>query len=252
MCFRQKPPVETKVAFLTALPKGYLLEIWKNFRSKLKRFFNLGFYWTEVSPCKCSSGYVDCKFDSLPKKPAKSLIIFASKSKTTYKFLLFDLEKNIPIKIVWSLTLQLFQTYLKLVTKNPNFSLEVGRFWWIFLWWETTNSLKKVLWTRKKEFWQPCFSFSEIQLLWFKIWKQELTFFQKYGFTSKNDFSGLDRNFVKSAGKFLLIVQDLFIRTKIILNVLFFQKLPFPKKLPWKRKLHIWDCCRKISVPKVT
>ena len=133
MCFRQKPPVETKVAFLTALPKAYLLEIWKNFRSKLKRFFNLGFYWTEVSPCKCSSGYVDCKFDSLPKKRAKSLIIFASKSKTTYKFLLFDLEKNIPIKIVWSLTLQFFQTYLKLVTKNPNFSLEVGRFWWIFL-----------------------------------------------------------------------------------------------------------------------
>ena len=133
MCFRQKPPVETKVAFLTALPKGYLLEIWKNFRSKLKRFLNLGFYWTEVSPCKCSSGYVDCKFDSLPKKPAKSLIIFASKSKTTYKFLLFDLEKNIPTKIVWSRTLQFFQTYLKLVTKNPNFSLEVGRFWWIFL-----------------------------------------------------------------------------------------------------------------------
>ena len=98
MCFRQKPPVETKVAFLTALPKEYLVEIWKNFRSKLKRFFDLGFYWTEVSPCKCSSGYVDCMFDSLPKKSAKSLIIFGSKSKTNYKFFAFWPGKKYSLK----------------------------------------------------------------------------------------------------------------------------------------------------------
>ena len=98
MCFRQKPLVETKVAFLTALPKEYLVEIWKNFRSKLKRFFDLGFYWTEVSPCKCSSGYVDCMFDSLPKKSAKSLIIFGSKSKTNYKFFAFWPGKKYSLK----------------------------------------------------------------------------------------------------------------------------------------------------------
>ena len=89
LCFCQKPPVETKVVFLTALPKEYLVEIWKNFRSKLKRFFNLGFYWTEVSPWKCWSGYVDCMFDILPKKSAESLIIFGSKSETNYKFFAF-------------------------------------------------------------------------------------------------------------------------------------------------------------------
>ena len=48
--FSSKTPVETKVAFLTALPKVYLVEIWKNFRSKLKRFFNLGFFELNFRP----------------------------------------------------------------------------------------------------------------------------------------------------------------------------------------------------------
>ena len=33
-----------------------------------KRLLNLGVYWTEVSSCECSSGYVDCIFDSTAEK----------------------------------------------------------------------------------------------------------------------------------------------------------------------------------------
>ena len=165
------------------------------------------------------------------KKPAKSLIIFASKSKTTYRFLLFDLEKNIPIKIVWSLTLQFFQTCLKLVTKNPNFSLEVGRFWWIFLMMGNNNFPQKSPLDMVKGILTAMLFFFRNPTSLIQNLKTRINFFsKKYGFTSKNDFSGLDRNFVKSAGKFLLIVQDLFIRIKNYSKCFVFSKTTFPQK----------------------
>ena len=64
------------------------LHVWRQKKILMK----LGFFWTEVSSSEGSSWIAYLR--ALPKKSAKSLIIFGSKSKTNYKILLLALEKN--------------------------------------------------------------------------------------------------------------------------------------------------------------
>ena len=52
-----------KGCLLTAPSNSYLIEIWKKFKIQ-RRLLNLGVYWTDVSSCEGSSGYLNCIFDS--------------------------------------------------------------------------------------------------------------------------------------------------------------------------------------------
>ena len=171
-------------------------------------------------------------FDGLPKKFAKILIIFGSKSKTNYKFLLFDLEINIPIKFVWSLTLQIFQTYLKLVFKNPNFSPEVGRFWWIFLMMGNNKfPQKSPLDTWKRILTAMLFFFRNPTSLIQNL-KTRINFFPKVWFYLKKRLFRLRSQFCQVCWKVFANSSIFIHQNKNYFKCFVFSKTTFPLKAP--------------------
>ena len=148
------------------------------FDVRKKILMKLGFFWTEVSSSEGSSWIAYLR--ALPKKSAKSLIIFGSKSKTNYKILLLALEKNSnKIRLV---------TYTAFFSNMSDSSYQISKFFTrsrkIFL--NTVSMVgnntihQKFLWTHVMEFRQKCQKFFAKKLnffgrksenFWFKMQK---------------------------------------------------------------------------------
>ena len=102
------------------------------------------------------------------------------------------------------------------------------------------------------EFWQPCFSFSEIQFFWFKIWKQDLTFFPKVRFYLKKRFFRVRSQFCQVCWKvFANSSRFIHQNQKLFQMFCFFKNYLSPKSSPGNVKCIFESAAEKFPCQKL-